>query len=133
MQQSTGGQPERVTDPRAAAGSVILLLIVAGVCALATWRSGGSLQQPAAVSMEIDVNAASETELSLLPGIGPALAGRIVQKRRELRAAGGMRSETDLDAVSGIGPKTLAGLRGRITFGPIGQERETEVAPQPGQ
>ena len=133
MQQSTGGQPERVTDPRAAAGSVILLLMVAGVCALAAWRGGGSSQRHAAVSTEIEVNAASEAELGLLPGIGPALAGRIVRKREELRAEGGIRGEADLDLVSGIGPKTLAGLRGRITFGPIGQERETEVAPQPGQ
>lgn len=52
----------------------------------------------------LDVNTASETELTQLPGVGPSLAGRIV----EYRAANGpFQSIDDLQNVSGIGPSKL--------------------------
>ena len=49
----------------------------------------------------IDVNSASATRLELVPGIGPALAARIIAGRPYDAVA-------DLDHVKGIGPKTLA-------------------------
>ncbi|MEA4884915.1 MAG: helix-hairpin-helix domain-containing protein [Clostridia bacterium] len=48
----------------------------------------------------ININTASEAELDALPGIGPAIAGRIVEYRQ---AVGGFRSVDDLLNVSGIG------------------------------
>ena len=55
----------------------------------------------------LNLNAASEAELDALPGIGPALASRIV----EWRAANGkFVSAEQLDEVSGIGPKLLERL-----------------------
>lgn len=59
------------------------------------------------VSRLIDLNTASAAELDLLPGIGPALAARIIEDRA---AHGPFRSLDDLDRVSGIGPKTVAKL-----------------------
>jgi competence protein ComEA len=55
----------------------------------------------------VELNAASAAELTLLPGVGPKLAQRILDERARL---GGFRSLQDLDAVSGIGPATLARL-----------------------
>jgi competence protein ComEA len=56
---------------------------------------------------KIDVNAAGEAELMRLPGIGPALAGRIVQYRANAPFA----SIDDLRKVKGIGAKTLDAIR----------------------
>ena len=61
----------------------------------------------------IDINTASAAELDLLPGIGPALAGRIV----EHRVANGTFSSVDgLDDVHGIGPRTIDRLRALVTI-----------------
>jgi len=59
----------------------------------------------------IDINTASADELELLPGIGRALAARIVEKRAEL---GGFSSKDELAGVSGIGAPRLEAIRGYI-------------------
>lgn len=67
-------------------------------------RAAGEAPRPAS----IDVDRATVAELLRLPGIGPALAGRIVAER----ASGGRFGGPDgLLRVSGIGPKTLAKIR----------------------
>lgn len=60
----------------------------------------------------IDVDRASEAELLRLPGIGPALAGRIVAERASGGAFGG---PDGLLRVHGIGPKTLEKIRPYLT------------------
>ena len=57
--------------------------------------------------LAMNINRATERDLTLLPGIGPVLAGRITAKRAEL---GGFADARDLRKVSGIGEKTLAAL-----------------------
>ena len=63
----------------------------------------------------INLNAATPAELQALPGIGPALAGRIVQWRGD---HGNFRTVDDLQNVPGIGPKTLDRLRPLIRVSP---------------
>lgn len=63
----------------------------------------------------VDVNRASAAELEALPGIGPALAQRIVADRE---VNGPFRRPQDLGRVAGIGEKTLAKLLPYITTGP---------------
>ena len=63
----------------------------------------------------LDVNRADEQALEGLPGIGPALAGRIVESRRR---EGRFRDLDDLQRVPGIGPSTARRLEGRVRFGP---------------
>ena len=70
--------------------------------------TGAALQGEAP---RLDLNLASPGELEGLPGIGPALATRIVELRR-LR--GRFRSVDDLLAVRGIGPATLERLKPRL-------------------
>ncbi len=59
----------------------------------------------------IDLNRAGSEELQELPGIGPALARRILAYRDSV---GPFRSADDLLAVRGIGPATLEKLRARV-------------------
>ncbi len=65
-------------------------------------------------AQRININLASGEELELLPGIGPALAERIIAYRRE---HGGFQDTAELLNVSGIGPKTLAKIENYITVG----------------
>jgi competence ComEA-like helix-hairpin-helix protein len=60
----------------------------------------------------VNVNAATPAELELLPGIGPALASRIIASRE---AEGPFTSVDDLQRVKGIGPKTVENLRAYAT------------------
>ncbi len=71
----------------------------------------------------IDLNAANETDLALLPRIGPALARRIVEHRR---SHGRFVAIDELGAVRGCGPKTLDAVRPYLTVGP---SAATSVAP----
>ncbi len=69
--------------------------------------------EPAAsLAQVLNINTATEAELELLPGIGPALAARIVEYRRR---HGRFRSVDELDHVSGIGPRTLEKIRPHAT------------------
>lgn len=58
----------------------------------------------------IDINSASAAQLEALPGIGPALAGRIVASRE---AEGPFASVSALQRVRGIGPRTVERLADR--------------------
>ncbi|MGD9789090.1 MAG: helix-hairpin-helix domain-containing protein [Phycisphaerales bacterium] len=69
---------------------------------------------PSSIARLININTASQSELELLPRIGPALAGRIVEYREE---HGPFRRPEDLDRVKGIGAKTLERLLPLITTG----------------
>ena len=53
----------------------------------------------------IDPNTAGEEDLDRLPGVGPAIAGRIVQMRQE---RGPFAEPNDLLSVPGVGPAILA-------------------------
>ena len=69
----------------------------------------------AAYEVAIDPNRADAAELTALPGVGPALARKIVEERVR---GGRFRSVDDLLRVSGIGEKTLARVRARVRVEP---------------
>ena len=72
-----------------------------------------SLARPLAPGERIDVDRATAEQLTRLPGVGPALARRIVADRESAGVFGGIAG---LDRVPGIGPATLARLAPRLTF-----------------
>ena len=60
----------------------------------------------------VNLNTADEAALTALPGIGEALAARIVEYREE---HGPFEAVEDLTNVSGIGQGKLAALEGLVT------------------
>lgn len=72
-----------------------------------------SAPTPDAPTGPIDVDHASAAELDRLPGIGPALAQRIVEDRE---ANGAFGSVEALQRVRGIGPALAARLAPLVTF-----------------
>ncbi len=73
--------------------------------------ASGTAPETAPGTPVVDLNRAGPLELESLPGIGPALAERIIRDRGE---AGPYRTVDDLLRVSGIGPVVLERIRPRV-------------------
>lgn len=110
---------ERLLNPTEQLAAAVLTS-VALVCLTVWWMwQGGATgraidvnRAPALpISFVVNVNEADWPELSVLPGIGPVLAQRIVASREQ---DGPFRSVDDLRRVRGIGPITLERLRPHI-------------------
>lgn len=80
--------------------------IVSGEAGMVCLPNGG---------LAVDLNKADAELLDALPGIGPALAGRILELRGELGRFDGVEQ---LLLARGIGPSTLKGLRGYVAVAP---------------
>lgn len=76
-------------------------------------RGGRSEKLKKAGDGFVNVNSASAGELERLPGVGPKMAERIIECRRQV---GSFRSPEDLGAVSGLGPKKLAKMAPFLRF-----------------
>lgn len=80
----------------------------------------------------INVNTASVSELTGLPGIGPAKASAIIEARTQ---NGPFKNLADLDAVPGIGPATLSNITPLVIFSadgkPAAAAPEGAAAPAP--
>lgn len=63
------------------------------------------------VDTRININTASASELQRLPGIGPALAARIIEYRK---AWGPFAKVEDIMEVSGIGPRKFEDIKNLI-------------------
>lgn len=74
-------------------------------------RPDGSAGVPAA--SKINLNTAGVEELDGLPKVGPVLAQRIVDWRKE---HGAFKAVEDLDAIDGVGPKMLEALLPLVTI-----------------
>ncbi|RJQ32595.1 MAG: hypothetical protein C4562_02965 [Actinobacteria bacterium] len=57
---------------------------------------------------KININTASEKELEELPGVGPTLAERIVDYRKQ---QGSIKSIDELSQIEGIGPKKFSKIK----------------------
>lgn len=77
--------------------------------------AGGSSQSVSAhaASEKININTADAKELDKLPGIGPAIAEKIIQYRE---ANGSFKENTDLKKIPGIGEIKYNKLKDQITI-----------------
>ncbi len=69
------------------------------------------------LGLPLDLNQASAQDLTLLEGLGPVLAARIVAWREE---RGPFERVEDLLAVPGLGPKVLSRIRPLLSTSPPG-------------
>jgi competence protein ComEA len=87
------------------------------VAAKAAANGAGATGDTAPTAVEskscINVNTADAAQLEDLPGIGPALAGRIVEYRQK---HGAFKKGADLTQVKGIGKVKLEKMEPRICF-----------------
>jgi competence protein ComEA len=104
-------------------GGAIVLLCVHAWGTL-RWGSRPTELKPGLAS-RIDLNRADRAELLQLPGIGPNLAARIEEYRRE---NGGFHSVEELSRVRGVGPATLARLRPWVYVEDAEDEPDAETA-----
>jgi competence protein ComEA len=90
------------------------------------WSARPTELEPGGVEQErLDLNRADYAQLVQLPGVGPSLAQRIEDYRRQ---HGGFRSVDELRQVRGVGPAVLERLRPFVTVEP---DAPTEAAPLP--
>jgi len=72
----------------------------------------GAATGPGGTGAKVNLNTATQAELETLPGVGPALAQRIIDYRT---SNGQFHSVSELRQVSGIGEVRYAELRDRVT------------------
>ncbi len=115
------GRKERTPGRRQFA--VLLAACAAAAAAAAVSGSptrDGPSPSPFACRVMIDLNSASCGDLSLIPGIGPSLARRIVLHRGRY---GGFETGADLRFVRGLPGPAMRAVEGFVTAGrPAGKE-----------
>jgi comEA protein len=97
--------------------AILLVLLLAGTSSKV--RAHGATQgqttaQPAASTL-VNLNTATAADLAKLPGIGPAVAARILEYRQK---NGGFKKIEELMNVKGIGEKTFLKLKPLVTVSP---------------
>jgi comEA protein len=99
--------------------------VAVGVCALAlvtlmglpqaTTLSAAGQATGEVVTTQVNLNTASAADLERLPGVGPAMAARIVEYRQK---NGNFKKIEDLMNVKGIGEKSFLKLKPQIIVTP---------------
>ena len=92
--------------------TTILLLTLALSAAAPTRSAAAPAAGTTATESRININTATVEELTMLPGIGPSYAQRIVEHREK---NGPFKKVEDLLNVRGIGEKTFEKIRERLT------------------
>ena len=97
-----------------------VLLLTTSAASIAAPAQQTGTQKPTTpvatvVAAPINVNTATSAELEKLPGVGPAMALRIVEYRQKNN---GFKKLEDLMQVKGIGEKTFLKLKPLVTITP---------------
>ena len=108
---SSRGDANGVNLAAPAQDGVQIVVPARAAVASATAAPAAASGSPTASVAPVDLNTATAEQLDTLDGVGPATAAKILDYRRQ---HGGFRSVDDLGQVTGIGPKKLAALRGKV-------------------
>jgi len=90
-----------------------LIALVTLAAPVQTQTAGAATPAPDAVKM-INLNTATAAELETLPGIGPAMAARILEYREK---TGPFKRIEEIMNIQGIGERVFLRLRSQITVG----------------
>ncbi|MEQ9104940.1 MAG: ComEA family DNA-binding protein [Rhodothermales bacterium] len=90
------------------------------------WTPEANVVPADTIDFPIHLNTATAVHLDALPGVGPAIADRILAERRRV---GGFTSVDDLLNVRGIGPKTMEKLRPLVTIAPDSTQTDPPSRP----
>lgn len=109
-------RPDWTIGPAKHAAAFVLLAMIAAAIVVgwqripvSTPRAPGELT----AALRVNINTATREELELLPGVGSALAQRIIDSRMR---QGKFRSLADLERVSGIGTSVLNQIKTVIRY-----------------
>jgi len=96
--------------------------IAAALLAALVLTTGPAFAAGSAPAGKVNLNTATVSQLEELPGIGPALAARIVEHRQK---NGAFKSVEDVMAVRGIGEKNFAKIQAYLSVGTAAPAKET--------
>jgi competence protein ComEA len=102
---------------------ILALALGVGVVAAQDGSPARRSSSPAPAPASINLNTATAAQLDALPGVGKAMAERIVEYRQK---NGGFKKIEDLMNVRGIGEKNFLKLKPYITVGAARAERATQ-------
>ena len=88
--------------------------VAAALLAALVLTTGPAFAAATTPAGKVNLNTATVAQLEDLPGIGPALAARIVEHRQK---NGTFKSVEDVMAVKGIGEKNFSKIQGYLTVG----------------
>ena len=102
--------------------AAVLLVLAAGVTDLGAQdsRRQGASKPTAQAGAPVNLNTATAAQLELLPGVGAALAQRILDYRQ---ANGGFKKVEELMNVRGIGEASFLKLKAMLTLTPPKTDR----------
>jgi competence protein ComEA len=89
-----------------------LLVLSLGATTLGAQESRPAPKPPEAAMAPVNLNTATTAQLESLPGVGPALAQRIVEYRQQ---NGGFKKVEDLMNVRGIGEASFLKIKALVT------------------
>ena len=105
---------------------VLTALFVLGMAVAAPMAQEPARPSSAAsTAAPVNLNTATEAQLESLPGVGPAMAKRILEYRQQ---NGGFKKIEDLMNVRGIGETSFLKLKPLVT---VAQPRTERVSAQP--
>ena len=100
--------------------AALLALTLGSVPLAAQESSRPAPRPPDAATSPVNLNTATAAQLESLPGIGPAMAQRIVEYRQQ---SGGFKKIEELMNVRGIGEASFLKLKPLITVTPPRTDR----------